>query len=111
MEKTGKPQLELQELEGVVRKRKPRFRQIVWLDLEDFVKIADLASRLGVAENTLISLIVKRYLERNQDPLKVVEKKVPAGFYCPVCIKMFARPAELLEHLRLNEECRSKVVS
>ncbi|MEM4602053.1 MAG: hypothetical protein QW808_04050 [Desulfurococcaceae archaeon] len=117
MEKTGKLQLEPQEQELIelqeltTKKRKPRFRQIVWLDLDVFVKVAELASQLGIAENSLISLIVKRYLEKNTEPIKVIKETVPvpAGFYCPLCIRRFTRPSELIEHLRSSGECKEKL--
>ncbi|MEM4447773.1 MAG: hypothetical protein QW461_10800 [Candidatus Jordarchaeales archaeon] len=117
MEKTGKLQLEPREqaqeqelLELAAKKRRPRFRQVVWLDLDVFMKVADMASKLGVAENVLIAEIVRRYLEKNTEPIKVIKETVPmpAGFYCPLCIRRFVRPSELLEHLR-SSECKEKL--
>ncbi|MEM4469204.1 MAG: C2H2-type zinc finger protein [Candidatus Nezhaarchaeales archaeon] len=89
-----------------------KIQQVVWLEPLVFAKVAELSAKLNVAPNVIIAEIVKKYLESGVEPIKVVEKtvEVPVGFYCPVCLKRFTLPSDLIDHIRGNEECRKKIV-
>lgn len=93
----------------VTSKPTKKIQQVIWLEPKFFAKIAEMSSELGVAPNVVISEIVKRYLEKVDQPIKVVEKPVPAGWYCPICISRFTSPSDLIMHLRYSNGCKEKL--
>ncbi|MEM4469078.1 MAG: hypothetical protein QXS32_08450 [Candidatus Nezhaarchaeales archaeon] len=91
--------------------KKKKIQQIVWLEPKVFAKLAEWSEKYDVAVNVIVSEIVKKYVESGVEPIKVIERRndAPAGFYCPMCIKRFARPADFIEHLKLSGECRERL--
>ncbi|MEM4976171.1 MAG: C2H2-type zinc finger protein [Desulfurococcaceae archaeon] len=105
---------ELDNLGGLkelaVKAKKRKYQQIVWIEADVFARLAELSAKFGVAINTIISEIVKKYFESGIEPIKVIKETVPApaGFYCPLCIRRFTRPSELVDHIR-SSECGAKI--
>ncbi|MEM4847751.1 MAG: hypothetical protein QW794_08350 [Thermosphaera sp.] len=103
-----------QNLEGLkelaVKAKKRKYQQIVWIEADVFARLAELSAKLGVAINTIISEIVKKYFESGIEPIKIVEReKVVAGFRCPACAKVFKLMSELHDHVKSSEKCRSEI--
>lgn len=91
--------------------RTHKFKQIVWLDGEVFMKVIDVSNKTGMAVNVVIAEIVRKYLNGNGEPVKVIEKQIPmpAGFYCPLCLKPFKARHEVLEHFKYSSDCNQKL--
>ncbi|MEM4298550.1 MAG: hypothetical protein QW815_09315 [Nitrososphaerota archaeon] len=92
-----------------VPRRTKKHPQTIWLDTDVFIKVLEIAQKLGVAPNIVCSEIIRKYVESGVEPIKIVEKtiEVPAGFYCPMCVKRFKDIDELYDHLATNERCKA----
>lgn len=85
-----------------------KVQQVVWLEQPLMARIMQMAAELNVAPNTIIAEMVKRYLERNPEPIRTVavEKEVKVvKVVCPVCLKEFSDAQSVREHIASSEAC------
>jgi hypothetical protein len=89
-----------------LQKRKHKYPQHIWLDIDVFRKVLELADKYGVAPNIVCAELIRKAVfeeEEGRAQTKEIVKEV-IKLVCPACLEKFDNVTDFRLHIHKNRD-------